>query len=721
MTGQFDTFKHRRLPVSIGAWVLLSAWATLLAAGPPAPATRPATMPATATAPSSTTAPVALSAPDPDKFRVSDRASDDGSAIVVEWAKPGKVGDKPGEELAKGASYVVEIALKKGDFKKTDKFKSIPVKKLATKSENQQYFGLPSEESKSLYFLMVTPSDHFPPEPAKKLGPERVAELQEDGRLTDKQAERAKTALLLEAVEKGRLSAKEVRELVKEGGLNRQRATWAYAAFLTAQFDKGKFTAEKSSKLLGESKFTQAQADLAMAILARTKLDGQQTTARVKELIAGVKLREDRARDAKLVFERKEPAAAPAVRLLESLLADNVLSGDQAEQAKEIVKDFRIEGGPVVRLAGKLIEDKALAAEQADLAGMILRSRNAEEMLSDRELSDRTWLGRFRSFLTESDQKRQKELRGQINSRTYHFRLATTDGKRRLYAARNGEPTVVSAAAEVDMFKGFKLNNLLFSLIFSGVIIAFIHAARRNPNLFIRKIPGLDAVEEAIGRATEMGRSVFFVHGLEPMQHRGTIAAVTVLARVARQAAEYDTRVKVMNYDPIVTAVSQEVVEQAYTEAGRPDAYSADDVSMIATRQFSYVAAVAGRMVRERPAAVFLMGYFYAESLLLAETGASTGAIQIAGTDAFTQLPFFITTCDYTLIGEELYAASAYLSREPKMLGSLRGQDLGKAFLMAIIVIALLMAVITIGALILGRGPVFGDGAELFRNLFKAF
>jgi hypothetical protein len=72
------------------------------------------------------------------------------------------------------------------------------------------------------------------------------------------------------------------------------------------------------------------------------------------------------------------------------------------------------------------------------------------------------------------------------------------------------------------------------------------------------------------------------------------------------------------------------------------------------------------------------MGYFYAESLILAETGAATGAIQIAGTDAVAQLPFFITACDYTLIGEELYAASAYLSREPLLLGSLKGQDWAK-------------------------------------------
>ena len=81
------------------------------------------------------------------------------------------------------------------------------------------------------------------------------------------------------------------------------------------------------------------------------------------------------------------------------------------------------------------------------------------------------------------------------------------------------------------------------------------------------------------------------------------------------------------------------------------------------------------------------MGAFFAESLVLAETGNSIGAIQIAGTAMPAQLPFFVAACDYTLIGEELFAASAYLSNEPKQLGSLKGQDVGK--FMAMMAIAL--------------------------------
>ncbi len=262
----------------------------------------------------------------------------------------------------------------------------------------------------------------------------------------------------------------------------------------------------------------------------------------------------------------------------------------------------------------------------------------------------------------------------------YYFKLATARGEEFVPTEQ-----VVSATAKGNWFNIYKINNLIIMMAFSGVVIFFIIHARRNPNLFLRKISGLDAVDEALGRATEMGRPVLFVHGLTSMGSISTMAAVNILSRIARRIAEYDAILKVVNNDPIVLSVSQEVVKEAYLEAGRPDAYNPDYVVMVASEQFPYVAAVSGIMTRERPAANFFIGYFFAESLILAETGAATGAIQIAGTDAYTQLPFFITTCDYTLMGEELYAASAYLSREPMLLGTLRAQDVGKAAIIVIL------------------------------------
>ena len=93
------------------------------------------------------------------------------------------------------------------------------------------------------------------------------------------------------------------------------------------------------------------------------------------------------------------------------------------------------------------------------------------------------------------------------------------------------------------------------------------------------------------------------------------------------------------------------------------------------------------------------LGAFFAESLIMAETGNSIGAIQIAGTAMPAQLPFFVAACDYTLIGEELFAASAYLSREPKLLGSLKGQDVGKFFVLFFAILGSIVLLATFWAL----------------------
>lgn len=279
------------------------------------------------------------------------------------------------------------------------------------------------------------------------------------------------------------------------------------------------------------------------------------------------------------------------------------------------------------------------------------------------------------------------ETRAIQRGRVYYLKLSVTDGQRTVEA-----PTPVSASPHANWFNWAKLNNFILGTTFSVLILAFIAVARRNPNLYIRKIAGLDAIDEALGRATEMGKPVLFIHGLQGMDSISTIAATNILGRVARRTAAYDTQLRVATNDPIVMAVSQEVVKEGYLDAGRPDAYNPDHVFMAAADQFSYAAALEGMMTRERPATNILMGYFYAESLLLSETGASIGAIQIAGTDSYTQLPFFVTTCDYTLMGEELYAASAYLAREPRLLGSLKGQDYGKALLILVLLFGTLLA-----------------------------
>ena len=233
----------------------------------------------------------------------------------------------------------------------------------------------------------------------------------------------------------------------------------------------------------------------------------------------------------------------------------------------------------------------------------------------------------------------------------------------------------LGAANETSILDPQRYVEFVILLGYLGTFVYYLFIIHGGREVYLRPLPGLDALNEAVGRATEMGKPLMFVNGLRGLDSISTIAAVNILGLVAQRVAEYETPLVVANVDPVVYAAEREVVRDAFTRAGKPDAFSPDMVRFLAATQFAYTAATCGLMVRLQPATILLMGYFYAESLILAETGASVGAIQIAATDALTQLPFFVAACDYTLIGEELYAASAYLSREPHQLGSIKAQD----------------------------------------------
>jgi len=248
---------------------------------------------------------------------------------------------------------------------------------------------------------------------------------------------------------------------------------------------------------------------------------------------------------------------------------------------------------------------------------------------------------------------------------------------------------------ELEMINWNLLNLFIIGLLIAASVIYFISHAKKGRKLFIRKIAGLEAIDEAIGRATEMGRPILFIPGINDMDDVQTIAGITILGRVARMVADYDIKINMPVSRSIVMTTARETIKEAYAGAGRPDAYNDDMVRYVTDEQFGYVAAVDGIMVREKPATCFYLGAFFAESLILAETGNSIGAIQIAGTAQPAQLPFFVAACDYTLIGEELFAASAYLSNEPKQLGSLKGQDIGKSLAMIIIIIGVISATIS--------------------------
>lgn len=256
---------------------------------------------------------------------------------------------------------------------------------------------------------------------------------------------------------------------------------------------------------------------------------------------------------------------------------------------------------------------------------------------------------------------------------------------------------IVAASAPVEgvlffapeMFWDFILVLFLFVVVF--IMIQRTRAGLPVPS--IRRIPGLEALDEAIGRSTEMGKPVHFSPGMSGFAPE-TYAALATLTHVAKMAAQYDTRLIVTVRRPQVFPVAAEIVKQSYLEAGRPDAYNPSDTRYVSDWQFSYTAAVLGIIQREKPAANLLFGYWMAEALVLAEAGSQAGCIQVGANTNVFQIHFFIVACDYTLIGEEQFAASAYLSKEPMLTGTVVAQDMAKILMGALILVGTVWATV---------------------------
>ncbi|MCJ7821736.1 MAG: hypothetical protein MUQ26_01420 [Armatimonadetes bacterium] len=240
---------------------------------------------------------------------------------------------------------------------------------------------------------------------------------------------------------------------------------------------------------------------------------------------------------------------------------------------------------------------------------------------------------------------------------------------------------------------GLEHANSFIRVLFSSmciIIVVSVLLAQRGREMFIRRIPGLTAIEEAVGRATEMGRPIFFSPGLAGIGIT-TLQALAILAHIVRLAAARATRIITAINVSSVYPIAEETVREAYDSVGRSADYRPDDVRFVSEEQFAYALGSIGIMAREQTATNFLFGQFYAEALILTENGRALGSLQVAGCPDPVQIPFFIATCDYVVIGDEFYAASAYLTREPTLMGSLVGQDIVKALLLLLIIAGLVI------------------------------
>ena len=231
---------------------------------------------------------------------------------------------------------------------------------------------------------------------------------------------------------------------------------------------------------------------------------------------------------------------------------------------------------------------------------------------------------------------------------------------------------------------------LILLIILVVSTIYYMDQGKKGNIPTVRRIPAVDAFKEAVGRAAELGRPVmqtlseFDLHSSE--HGPANMAMLQITAYVARLCAETDVPFICVSVKPTLVPAAIEVVSQAYEAAGVPEKFKSENIRFV-SGQLTFGAYVGDIMETEKPAVNICVGPYQAASVYVAEVPKRHGAFVIGGCNRATQVQFFAVSCDYTLIGEEMFAVGAYLERDPAKIASLAASDVGKLIFIALILL----------------------------------
>lgn len=241
---------------------------------------------------------------------------------------------------------------------------------------------------------------------------------------------------------------------------------------------------------------------------------------------------------------------------------------------------------------------------------------------------------------------------------------------------------------------------LLLIVVLLVIILTLLHHARavagKRP-ISRRPLAGLNVIWQALARGAETGRAIHLSPGSGAIGGRSstveTVAGLLAAERVATEAALNGAPLIASSGDAVAHLALRGTLRQAYQRAGLGQDYDSTNVQLLAHQDpTAYASGVSALYGRQRLEASQLIGSFGQEFLLAGEVGAQTGVPQLAGATTTTALPLVYLTADGTLIGEELYAAEAYLARTPAPQARLLTQDALRTVIIFAIVILLILS-----------------------------
>lgn len=236
-----------------------------------------------------------------------------------------------------------------------------------------------------------------------------------------------------------------------------------------------------------------------------------------------------------------------------------------------------------------------------------------------------------------------------------------------------------------------------FQLIFLLTVVAStliaLYLSKNGKTWDIRTIEGLEATREGIARCAEMGRPVLVTPGISnitSVQSAQTLAGLTILGEVATRSFGIGVPCITNASDQQVVLASEGIIRNSLMSIGKPELYAPGKyVRWFGADQFSYAVGCAGQILEDKPGLIVFAGYFLADTIVTGEAGTRVDAIKVGGTQG--SIAFLAMMCDYLMIGEELFAASATITEDKPTMATLAGQDWSKLILLGIGILGVIL------------------------------
>jgi hypothetical protein len=244
------------------------------------------------------------------------------------------------------------------------------------------------------------------------------------------------------------------------------------------------------------------------------------------------------------------------------------------------------------------------------------------------------------------------------------------------------------------MFVENRLMGLLVIIINAAILLILESRAKSGKILQLRLLPALEAISEGIGRSVEMGGGVHYSIGeglLTNYWGPGLVAGLSVLRYVASVSAELGARLIVTLNQSDTIPLATDILTTEYQIKGRSEDLDLEySLRYLSDNDYAWASGCWDIWEKENCTTNLLIGNFSAMALPMVSVAFQRGMFQVGGTWSAAQLPWFAVCCDYAVLGEDLFAAGAYLSKDPVQTSNLVSQDGIKLIAIVIILIGII-------------------------------